>query len=313
MKGDDHQRRSVTRVGIAALAVAVLFVVLNAPLPASLSHSRLLGTLQNASHGLLFAGVACLALWRLGSNSWRSYLTSWLIAAGLAFATELSQFLSSRDPSWEDVRVDLMGATVALAAWALFSIRRTTLSGFRRAAMAGLGCAAMSLVLLPMATPISILLERSQHFPVLFRADFAAALAMTESMTEDEDVAIAIRDGTLHVDLLGGPLPGVVITDFAPDWRGYRALVIDVENPGTLPLALEVHLRDFGSSDKGTDRFNIGSMLPPGQRTPLRLSLAKVVAAPQGRPMRIDNMMVIAVYRTGPGSEQLALHSIRLE
>lgn len=313
MKEDEHQGHRPSRVGLAVLVLAVLFVVLNAPLPASLSHSRLLGTLQNASHGLLFAGVAGLTLWLLGSHSWRSYLNSWLIAAGLALATELSQFLSSREPSWGDVRTDLMGATVALAAWALFRTRRTAPPGFRRAAMAGLGYAALSLILWPMLAPASVLLQRHQHFPVLFRADFASALTMTESMTADEDVAMAIRDGALQVRLLGGPLPGVVITDFAPDWRGYQALVMDVENPGALPLAIEVHMRDFGSSDRGNDRFNGRGTLPPGQRVSLSFPLTAVAQAPQGRTMRIDDMMVIALYRTEPGSDQIALHSIRLE
>lgn len=313
MKGSGDRTIGAMRVAIVALAIAMLFIVLNVPLPTWLPHSRLLGALQKTSHGLLFAGVACIALWLLGSTSWRRFLVAWLITAGLAVATELSQFLSTRNPMLTDVRMDLLGATAASALWALFSRTLTPMSAPRRAALAGVACVATVLILMPLVGPVSSLLERSHRFPILFSAEFTAALGMTESMTEDEDVAIAVRDGALDVELLAGPLPGVVITDFSPDWRGYHALVIDIENRGTLPLAIEVHMRDFGSSTADTDRFNAGSTLSPGQRTSLRFALSAVAAAPRGRTMRIDDMSIIAVYRTKPGSDRLLLHSIRLE
>lgn len=313
MKQSNPPRSNSVVVGIVTLGTAFLFVVLNAPLPVSLAHSRVMGALENGLHGLLFAGVAGLARWLLSGNSWRSYLYSWLIAAGLALGTEISQFLSSRDPSWEDVRTDIFGATVALAVWGIFSRCRTETSRFRRVVLASLGCLTMAPLLAPVVLPISILLERSQRFPVLFDATFSSVMDMTESMTEDEDVAIFVRDGALQVHLLNGPLPGVVVTDFASDWRGYQALVVDVENPGILPLKLEVHLRDFGSSDDNVDRFNASATLPPGQRVSLRFPLTVIVSAPHGRKMRLDSMSIIALDRTATGSAQFSLHSIRLE
>ena len=304
---------SVTRVAIAVLGIAVLFALLMFPLPALVNGSRLLGALANAFHGLLFACVVGLILWLRRNTSWRGYVAAWLITAGLALVTELIQSLGSRDPSWVDVQTDLLGATAATALWPLCFQRRASISWGRRATLASVALVAVVLIFLPVMQPIANWIERGQRFPVLFSAQFSGALGMTESMTELEDVEIAVRDGALFMKLLAGPLPGVVITDFAPDWRGYQTLVIEVENPGTAPLSLEVHVRDFGSSDDRSDRFNAESRLLPGQRVPLRFALSDVAAGPRGRPMRIDALKVIAVYRIEPGSDQLVMHSIRLE
>jgi VanZ family protein len=120
MKKDPANRAgSTTRVAVAALAMVALFTVLNVPLPTVVYQSRLLGAIENAAHGPLFAAVGCLAAWLLGSTSWRNYLAAWLIVAGVSVCTEIAQHLGSRNPSWGDVRTDLLGATAGLALWAV--------------------------------------------------------------------------------------------------------------------------------------------------------------------------------------------------
>jgi hypothetical protein len=183
----------------------------------------------------------------------------------------------------------------------------------QRAALLGVASLAAAFVCLPLIQPVSNRFERGQRMPVLFSADFKAALGMTESMTENEDVAITVRNGAVQVDLLEGSLPGVVVTDFTPNWRGHRALLVDIENPKTVPLLIELHLRDFGSSDADTDRFNARRTLLAGQRAPLLFDLSDVAEGPLGRRMKLEAMMVIAIYRIGHGSNRLILHSVRLE
>lgn len=304
---------STTRLAVAALATVALFAVLVVPLPMMVYQSRLLGAIENAVHGPLFAAVGCLAVWLLGGASWRNYLAAWLIVAGLAAGTEIAQGLGSRDPSWGDVRTDLLGATAGLALWAAYARGRAKLSRLQRAALLGVASLAAVLICIPLIRPVSNWFERSQRMPVLFSAEFRAAPDMTESMTENEDVTVAVRNGVLQVDLLAGSLPGVVVTDFTPDWRGHQALLVDIENPRAVPLSIEVHLRDFGSSDAETDRFNARRTLLPGQRAPLLFDLSDVATGPWGRRMKLEAMMVIAIYRIEHGSDRFILHSVRLE
>lgn len=291
----------------------VLLALLWTPLPPAWHGSALFAVLEDLVHGPLFAAAACFVLWLGAARSWRGYVVAWVTAALLALGTEYIQGFLAREPSWLDVRTDVLGATLGLAGWALWLDGPSAMSNRQRTAVAVLAVVVGLLMIAPAFGPTADWIDRERRFPVLFGGEFRSAIAMTESMTEDRDVRFAVQDGALAVDLLEGPLPGVVISKFAPDWRGYRSLVVEVENPEAVPLPLEVHVRDRDSTDGHSDRFTAQVRLAPGQRSMLHLALSEVEAAPQGRRMRMDALLLVAIYRIGPGSDRFRLHAIRLE
>ena len=132
-------------------------------------------------------------------------------------------------------------------------------------------------------------------------------------MTEDEDVLISQGPDGLSVQLRSGPIPGVVIRSFVPDWRGYKKLAVDLENPGPQPLDLEIHLRDRGSTTDNVDRFNAFRTLAPRQRTTLKFDLSAIEIGPKSRLLKLDQMSIIAIYRVNPGADRFILYAIRLE
>jgi uncharacterized protein YfiM (DUF2279 family) len=263
------------RILTGATGLTLLVLVLALPLPSFFSGSRVFSSLENASHGPLFAALICLLLWVFG------HLAAWLVSALLAMVSEYAQGFGSRDPSWNDVYTDLLGATAGLALWVLFSSKHKPLSSPVRTGLWMLIAACALSVSLPVLKSVEQWLDRSRQYPVLFTARFSGALSMTESMTEDEDVLISQSPDGLSVQLQSGPIPGVVIRGFVPDWRGYKKLVIDIENPDSQPLELEVHLRDRGSTTDKTDRFNAIHILAPRQRTAMQLDLSSIEAAPK--------------------------------
>jgi hypothetical protein len=297
--------------GVAGLAL--LLVLLVVPLPSVVGGSRVLSAIEDASHGPLFVAVICLVLWVFRARSWRGHIAAWLVAAALALGSEFVQSFGSRDPSWIDVRTDLLGATAGLALWLLLTSKPGPLPNTVRSGLWVLTAVCTLWILLPVLKSVEQWVDRSQHYPVLYTTRFSGAQNMTESMTEDEDVVIGHGPDGLSVQLRSGPLPGVVIRSFVPDWRGYKKLVIDMENPDSQPLELEVHLRDRGSTTDKTDRYNSIHILAPRQRTTLQLDLSAIEAAPQSRLLKIDQMSIIAIYRVKPGADRFIVYAIRLE
>ena len=303
----------IKRIAVGVVGVALLCALLVIPLPSSIGGSRVFSSIEDALHGPLFAVVICLSLWVSRARSWRSYAVAWLIAALLALASEYLQGFGSRDPSWADVLTDLLGATSGLAFWLLFLHKPKLLPGAARAGLWALMVCCVFLILLPVLKSVEEWLDRSRRYPELFTTQFSGARSMTESMTEDDDVRIGFGPAGLSVLLRSGPLPGVVIRSFVPDWRGYKKLAVDVENPSTQPLQLEVHLRDRGSTTDKTDRFNAVHTLVPGQRTTLQFDLSAIEVGPQNRVLRLDQMSIIAIYRVKPGADRFIVYAIRLE
>jgi VanZ family protein len=296
----------------ASLAIAGLFVLLLLPLPLAFSRDPLYAALENLAHGPLFAGVAFLTLRQLRTPALKNYGAAAVLSCGLAISTELVQSLFARDSAWADVRTDVAGAILGITLWALcFDGAAKTRAG-RAALIAAAGLAAIC-VLAPALRPIEAWIDRTQRFPVLFDASFSQWWTMTESMAGEQDVDIRVRDGALHVRLLGGERPGVAVTKFTADWRAYEALVVDLENPGTQELPLVLHVRDWRTNFDDGDRFLTRRTLRPGERTKLRYTLSEIESGPADRRMRMNELLNIAIYRAGDGADELVVHSIRLE
>ena len=293
---------------IAALCAAMIV-----PLPEAVEASPILGAFADGFHGLVFAAVGLFLLSRSKINSLRDCVPPMLIAAGLAITTELVQSLGPRDPSWVDLKTDLLGIIAATATATLFRKQLRSLSQSRRAVLVSVALVAIALILAPVLEEMLRWSDREQNFPVLFSADFKDVLKMTESLGELDEVEIVKHHGAIEVRLHSGPTPGIVITDFVADWRNRKTLIFDVENPSRDMLALEFHIRDRESNSEGSDRFSIRSTLAPSDRQSLRVPLSDVANGPIGRHMRMDSIKLIAAYRITPGADRFAIHSIRLE
>ncbi|MEQ8484912.1 MAG: hypothetical protein RIB46_11165 [Pseudomonadales bacterium] len=303
---------SSRRLAIAAGALVLIGIGLLVPLPAAWDDRPVLGIVENLVHAPLFAAVACLTLWLLPGPTTGRYLLAAFMALALAVASELAQGLMSRDASWLDVRTDALGAAAGLALWRLVVEpgQEPTASG--RLALGGVALLCIGLALLPAAAPIGAAVARASHFPVLFSARFPGALTMVEAFAEPEGVAIRVDGAALRVTPLSGRFPGVVITSFAGDWRGFGALVIDVETLGSQPLVLEAHIRDRGGSAAYGERFNARWTLPAGARQAIRVPLADIAAGPRQRRLRLDRVGVIAIHRADDVAEPFLIRDVYL-
>jgi hypothetical protein len=99
-----------------------------------------------------------------------------------------------------------------------------------------------------------------------------------------------------------------------PDWRRYRTLIIDVENPAAEVLHLGVRVHDLRHNFNFNDRFNRRYDLAAGERRTLRIALEDIRHGPRQRLMDMAHISDITLFRgENSGSRRLRVHSIRLE
>jgi len=138
-------------------------------------------------------------------------------------------------------------------------------------------------------------------------------LEIADSTTLEQDATISLHENSLRVDLHGGPIPGVELTDIAPNWLGFRRVVIDIENPSEEPLNLAIIIGDFESSPAPEDRFMTETTLVPGERRRLNFSRQEISAGPTARLMPMDKISEIVLFRTWGEADTFLLHAIWLE
>jgi hypothetical protein len=152
--------------------------------------------------------------------------------------------------------------------------------------------------------------HRNGQFPVL--ADFHSRIELY--WTVSIGVRRAIDGDALLVDLLAEESPGVSFHEPVPDWRGFKTLAIDVENPDAAPLDLHVRVHDRRHRREFHDRFNRGFELAPRQRRTLRIPLEDIRNGPRDRRMDMAHISDITLFRgAGEGSRKLRIYSLRLE
>ena len=99
-----------------------------------------------------------------------------------------------------------------------------------------------------------------------------------------------------------------------PDWRRFKTLAIDVENPAAEALGLTVRVHDVGRGRYFSDRFNRSFSFNAGERRVLRIPLDDVRRAPRNRLMNMAQISDVTVFRSRPeGSARMRLHGMRLE
>ena len=233
--------------------------------------------LWNFGHVGLFAGLAWALLQR-----WRAPLR-WqlpLLLAGTAlvgYAVELIQLHIGRDYSLRDVLFDVVGAAVgALLALYPQLRRRQWLLLALPVAAAGVAIA------LPFVAIAWDSVQAARQFPQL--ATFASPLQLRRFQfyggTHGE-----IRDGALQLQFGTASWSGFTLSEPPADWRDYRTLVLQLDNPSAEPLTLSCRVDDRLHRRSGfafDDRFNRRFVLAPGAGE-LRIALAEIERAPRGR------------------------------
>jgi hypothetical protein len=238
------------------------------------------------------------------------YAYAALIGVGAGFVSELMQKPLRRDASWEDVLTDAVGVVCALAIHAALS-RRVKLTTAARAAavLIALGCIAAYVA--PIINMVRAYVHRNSQFPVLASFDSRIELAWIVRYGIRCDVIA----GVLEVEFARQVFPGFSFYEPVRDWRRYRTLVIDAENPESVEiLHLGVRVHDSAHNREYVDRFNRIFDLAPGERRSLRIPLEDVHLAPRNRLMNMKQISDVTLFRTKDGgSQRLRLHGMRLE
>lgn len=295
----------------AAIGLAALFTVLLVPLPAW--STRAGAELENAGHAPLFAAVA-LGAWACFRRTMgaaaplRAFVLAAIVTVVLSFATEFVQPLTGRDESLQDVLTDLLGATAGLSALAAWRVVHRT---GQKAALVLLALLALGIVSWPLVEATRAYRHRQAIAPRLLDPDAAVGRYFLQRR--------AIRfapdpDGGWRVTPARSQWPGLTVDEVLPDWSAYRALAIEVRNPGDRPLTLLLRIDDEYAHRRYSDRYNGSITLAPHQRSTWRIPLARLSHRTAGRNLELTHMRRVILYQDSPGlADPYVLHDLRLE
>lgn len=304
-----------------ALIVILLLSVVFAPLPGG---AAWLSRLHDSAHGPVFGCIAVLTLialrrWKqfAALNHIAQYVLSFAAASVLGLLTELAQIPAGRDASWGDLWRDVAGAVAFLMMFSAFDIR-THNNRLWRGATVALGLVLTGYLVSPIAVAAIKYRERDAAFPIL--ADFS----------RDPDLYFVWRHD-VHVDFSAPPAPlrkpgeraaarvgfsqeqyaGLEFHEPYPDWRGYSTLALEIANAQPHDLHLVVRVHDAHHNKRFADRFNRRFTVRAGERNMFRFALADIERAPRGRPMDMQRIAAIVLFRAdrGPPHE---MHLMRI-
>jgi hypothetical protein len=302
-------RRLIFLAAILVAGAALLFM----PLPAQLQYTLAGRTVENAGHTPLFF-VVTLGLLTVLRNDLRLagrrlYLVGGLVGLAAGFLSEIVQMPLHRDADWFDAFADGVGVVCALAAFALFD-RSPGFSRPWRLAAAVLALACVTLWAWPLAKVGYHYAMRNSQFPAIAVFDSTRDLFWITGFGVRRDVVA----GALEVEFVDRPFPGVSVKEPYPDWRRYRTLALDVENPEAEPFPLGVRIHDRHHDNSYYDRFNRSFQIAPHERRTLRIAIADIGAAPRGRRIDLGHVADISLFHENqPGAKRLRVYSLRLE
>jgi len=277
-----------------AAGVGVLLLV---PLPRM---GRAGIAVQDLGHVPIGAALALLAYVLLRGRGRRAAPVAAALALALAVlvlaAVEVVQPLTHRTRSLADLEAGALGAAGALAivaTWPRAPLVR----------VAGLlaGVVLMGLGARPAATTLYDVWRQRRDAPML--ASFEDDLELSRWWFGD---AVGTRTGahataglySLRVDLHPARWPGATMGWPLADWRGYRALALDLYVDGTEPLDLVLKVSDAEHDGRYEDRFHETLHLEPGAHR-VRVPLERIEAAPAGRRMDLGRIAGVQLFVDG--------------
>lgn len=303
--------------GLAILSVLALVELFYIP-----GHSQLLQETNNVGHIPVFGilAVAMLHLVKLAAPSpWkqlpRAYGVAFVLAAVLGAGSELVQYFTPRDASFDDLVRDLVGAASFLALYA--ALRDPDLRQVRKTSNSLRNKLLLVTASLWLLGGWSFLLSatawanRNISFPVI--CDFDSWLstrsldpirASLELGVESDASGIPASGTRVHFE--GKDWPGVRVTDVYPDWSHYDSLVLEVAVEGNQPLFLGLAVADQEHNQEYDDRFSTGFEVDPGQHR-LAVSLAMVHRGPVHRTLDMSRLDDVRIFTDSSGAGQTVL------
>lgn len=308
-------------LGRAVVLLAVVAGLLLVPLP---TRGRLSVALVDLVHGPVFAilaGAVHLG-WRrwLPRRSLGAGLVTWVGVASFGAAMELVQGYTGRGPSLHDALANALGAAGGIL-WAESS--RLALAGQLSATgRTAARLVAAGLVLAAELEPLPTLFDAAQQqmaMPLV--ASFEHAWELRRWSGQHAQLArqsSRATDGqwSLHVELEPARFSSVAMHWPPHDWTGYDELVLDVWLEGDEPLEMVLKIFDddyWATPAQREDRFEQRLHLLPGWQQ-VRVSLAEVEAAPQGRRMNLTAITFVELFAIDlPAPRALELDNVRLQ
>jgi hypothetical protein len=297
----------IWRSAAFATCAVIATLIIAAPDPDDSLRSAI--ALHDLGHVIAFGLVTALFSFALPSRYHRGLLSR-VQAAGLAAsaaivlggAVELAQGASGGNADLWDVLRDAGGAFFVAA---ILVARDPALSVRARAAITVAAFLVLGPFTFPLATALRDEALARTQFPVL--ASFGAARELSRfRIGKDYDprlVATFDDEGrpasAVQLTLPPGKYPGIALSHFPGDWRGFRALRLLLVNPDPLPYEMTVRIDDAEYDYKLDldDRYNRSFVLSPGANR-IEIPLADVATAPRGRRFdlaRARNLLVFAV------------------
>lgn len=263
-----------------------------------------------AGHGVAFAVTAMLAVFALSvgrrTRRWSlivQYGIVFVLMALLGLGTELMQISLPRDANLEDVRTDLLGAWIGLAAFAVFDARLRTLG---RIGLPLSGLIPFFVLAVPLVTCIQAYARRQAAFPTLadYRLSYDDYFLQAQGTSRAHTIlpqtwAGFTGEGAMRISFGTSAWPGLHFAEPAPNWRGYETLVIDVTNPNPKALPLGIRIHDRAHNNQYSDRFNAQVELDPLQRSVVRLPISDISSAPRNRDLDIEEVSGLILFVSG--------------
>ena len=223
----------------------------------------------------------------------------------LALATETIQSWLGRDAELEDVGHDGLGAGCAAALWIFWHLR--TIASIRIKSLYLLTAATCVVIWSwPLMTCAVAYWHRVANFPVLAQFDHPGDLYFTEirgspATLADKAASSAAGGfiaGALEISLQGDPWPGVALIEPIPDWRSFRALMVEVSNPGSQVIRVQVRVDD--NSGAGVGNSFTGEFLCEPQRRCVQSINLQTLASRQGPQLDLQRIARVIVFHRGP-------------
>ncbi|MGB5324388.1 MAG: hypothetical protein WBN40_03045 [Pseudomonadales bacterium] len=276
--------------------------------------------LWNVGHLLLFFFIA-LSSCALSATLLKNFRLVPLFAiVGIAAllvggALEYLQGFFGREPSLQDVALNVIGALVGCCTFVLimrnyFSDRITAVPLRMLVAVLGILTCAAALALMPLWKAIADERLAARQFPIL-----AAYNSRLELGRHSANIATQFQKGKLLAHFRSRGYSHVNWKHLRRDWSGYRELAIELDNLSAhaLVITCRVHDRKHEDNYQFTDRFNRSFTLHAGRQT-LLIDLDTVRTAPQKRAMDMADIAGLICFTSGQTeSRSVAFEQIRLQ
>jgi hypothetical protein len=194
---------------------------------------------------------------------------------------------------------DAAGAAAGLALWSL--VRRQP--GDPVWPATAIALAGITFIAWPPLQTARAYVNRSAAFPAIvdFRGSEGLRFVTTEGSPawiapvpepwaeQADERALCIRYDERHVAAMR-------ILEPQADWRGYSIIAVDITNPAERELQLTLRVFDAAHDWNHSDRLNLPLVIPPKTRTTIRVALAAVESAPQGRSMDLSRIADVMLF-----------------